>query len=109
MKDIYKINIELATLNNNKFRKILYTDNNQQLVLMSLLPSENIPKEKHENSTQFIRIESGSGIIIYGNNQRKILKNGTSIIIPKNTYHEIKNTSTNKSLKLYTIYSPLVH
>lgn len=109
MKDIYKVNIELATLNNNKFRKILYTDINQQLVLMSLLPLQNIPNEKHVQSTQFIRVESGTGMIIYGNNKRKLLKDGSSIIIPKNTYHEIINTSKNENLKLYTIYSPPVH
>lgn len=34
---------------------------------------------------------------------------GIGIIIPANTYHEIKNISKTSDLKLYSIYAPSEH
>jgi hypothetical protein len=51
--------IENATLENNSFRKVLYTAKYSQLVLMSLQPKEEIGMETHEKSDQFFRFESG--------------------------------------------------
>ena len=101
----FKNNIERLTLNNNNYRKVIYTTEQTQLVLMSLLPSEDIPLEIHKKTTQFIRVESGTGIC-YINNERYNLKDGDAIVIPQNTKHYIKATS---ELKLYTLYSPPEH
>jgi mannose-6-phosphate isomerase-like protein (cupin superfamily) len=81
-----------------------------QLVVMSLLPDENIPLEIHKDHDQFIKIEKGHGVAIIGNTNKKkvLLQKGDCIIIPKNTYHEIKNIGSIK-LKLYTIYTPPEH
>ena len=43
----YSIDIEKATLENNNFRKVLYTAKHSQLVLMSLKPGEEIGMEVH--------------------------------------------------------------
>ena len=101
------INIEKATLQNNNYRKIIYTDTNQQIALMSLNVGENICKEKHDGS-QFFRVESGVGIAVVKNKTIR-LKDGISLTVPKNTLHEIINTSISKELKIYTIYSPPQH
>lgn len=53
---MFSINIEKETLKNNNYRKVLYTDSKQQLVVMSLNPGEDIPLESH-NGSQFFRIE----------------------------------------------------
>lgn len=53
---MFNINIEKETLKNNNYRKVLYTDSKQQLVVMSLNPGEDIPPESH-NGSQFFRIE----------------------------------------------------
>lgn len=103
--------IEKETLNNNNFRKVIYTGN-MQLVLMSLKPLEEIGSEIHHNVEQFFRIEQGNGIAevnIDNKTKKYILKDGDVIIIPKNTYHNIKNTSNTNDLKLYTLYSPPNH
>jgi mannose-6-phosphate isomerase-like protein (cupin superfamily) len=105
---VYKINIEKSTIKNNLYRKILYTNSKQQLVLMSLKPNETIPLEKHLKTSQFIRVENGNGIAQISD-KKYILKYGSVLIIPPNTYHFIKNTSETEDLKLYTIYSPPVH
>ncbi len=107
---IYSKNIDNISQKNNYFRKVLFTTKNMQLVVMSLLPDENIPLEIHKDHDQFIKIEKGQGVAIIGNTTKKkvLLQKGDCIIIPKNTYHEIKNIG-NIKLKLYTIYTPPEH
>lgn len=109
-KIIFHNNIENLSIKNNYYRKVLFTTKNMQLVVMSLLPDENIPLEIHKDHDQFIKIEKGYGVAIIGNkNKKKInLQKGDCIIIPNNTYHEIKNIG-NIKLKLYTIYTPPEH
>lgn len=109
-KKVFHNNIENISIKNNYFRKVLFTTKNMQLVVMSLLPDENIPLEIHKEHDQFIKIEKGKGEAIIGNKNKKkiILQKGDCIIIPNNTYHEIKNIG-NIKLKLYTIYTPPEH
>jgi len=59
----YVTNIEKLSLENENFRKVLYTDKNSQLVLMSLLVREEIGEEVHDVD-QFLRVEKGSGTAI---------------------------------------------
>jgi len=102
-----KINIEKHTKENKYYRKVINTTKNIQVVLMSILPGEEIGLEKHKKTTQFIKIEKGKGVA-YIEFKRYNLKAGDSIIIPPNKFHNIINTGT-KSLKLYSIYSPPIH
>lgn len=104
----YITNIENDTLQNEYFRKVLYTAQHSQLVLMSLQPKEDIGEEIHEIVDQFIRIEEGEGKAIL-NGEEHTLADGSAIVIPAGTKHNIFNTSTEKKLKLYTIYSPAHH
>lgn len=55
----YNANIEQLTLENGDFRKVLYTLQGMQLVLMSLKPGEEIGAEVHPENDQFFRFESG--------------------------------------------------
>ena len=57
----FKSNIEKATLENNNFRKVLYSGHHLQLVLMSLNVGEEIGAEIHKDNDQFFRFEGGSG------------------------------------------------
>lgn len=103
---MFRTNIEKDTLNNKKYRKILHTTKELQVVLMSLKSGEYIPEEVH-HATQFIRIESGHGVAEVSN-RRYILKDGVAIVIPSGKKHMIINTGVDE-LKLYTIYSPPQH
>lgn len=106
----YFASIEKETLKNNNFRKVLFTGKHCQLVVMSLLPNEEIGNEIHKNVDQFFRIESGEAKFVVDNGKEKrIAKNGDVVIIPAGTYHNVINTSKTKKLKLYTIYSPPNH
>ncbi len=104
---IFIDNIETATKNNRYFRNIIYTSSNLQLVLMTLAPNEEIGEEVHSNVDQFFRIESGKGELIIDNAVYEI-SDGVGIIIPKGTYHNIRNIGST-ALKLYTLYSPPQH
>jgi mannose-6-phosphate isomerase-like protein (cupin superfamily) len=106
---MFKIfDLEEETINNKNFRKVIDTKTNQQLVLMSLKPLENIPPEIHKKHDQFIKIEKGVGKVII-NGTSHPFKSGYGFIIPAGTEHEIINTSAKKYLKLYSIYSPPEH
>lgn len=104
----YVVNIEEKTLQNKKFREVLFTAQHSQLVLMSLLPNEDIGMEVHEIVDQFIRIESGEGKAVL-NGEEYDLSDGMAVVVPAGTEHNIINTSAEKELKLYTIYSPPHH
>ncbi len=101
-------NIEALTLGNNNFRQVLYTAPHSQLVLMSLLPGEEIGMEVHDSVDQFFRFEKGSGKIILGG-EETIIGDGDAAIVPAGTNHNVINTSGTEPLKLYTIYSPANH
>jgi len=103
----YIANIEKDTIENNNFRKVLYTGKNSQLVLMSLEPKEDIGEEIH-TLDQFIRVEAGSGLAILDGVEHQI-SDGSAIVIPAGANHNIVNTSDTEKLKLYTIYSPPEH
>lgn len=104
----FHANIEALTLENTNFRKVLYTGKHSQLVLMSLLPNEEIGTEVHDNVDQFFRFESGEGKAVL-NGEEITFKANDVIIIPADTTHNIINTSATVPLKLYTIYSPTNH
>ena len=104
---MFSTNIENSTLGNKMYRKIIYTDSNLQIALMSLKPGEDIPKETH-NGSQFIRVESGKGVVKYGSNTKR-LSDGIAIVIPKGQSHYIRNTSKTDTLNLYTVYTPPQH
>jgi mannose-6-phosphate isomerase-like protein (cupin superfamily) len=104
----YKDNIEKLTLENNDFRRVLYTGKNSQLVLMSLKPNEEIGMEVHEDTDQFFRFEKGQGKVIIDGNE-KTVGDGDAVIVPQGAQHNVINTSSSEALKLYTIYSPAHH
>jgi len=104
----FKANIEKDTLENKKFRKVLYTGKHSQLVLMSLRPKEDIGMETHPENDQFFRFESGQGRVIIDGNEYEV-GDGVAIVVPAGAKHNIINVSDSKELKLYTIYSPAHH
>ena len=104
----FSSNIEKDTLENENFRKVLYTSKHSQLVLMSLKPKEEIGMEAHNENDQFFRIEKGNGKCIIDGNEYDIT-DGSAIVVPVGAEHNIINVSETEDLILYTIYSPAHH
>ena len=104
----FNANIEKDTIENNNFRKVLYTGKHCQLVLMSLKPKEEIGMEVHIENDQFFRFEKGEGKVLIDGNEY-VVRDGSAIIVPSGAEHNVINTSETEDLKLYTIYSPAHH
>ncbi len=108
MKKGYKENIEKLTLENDDFRKVLYTGLHMQLVLMSLKPGEEIGLEVHEENDQFFRFEKGEGRVFIDGTSYDV-KGDDVVIVPAGSEHNVINMSNKHDLKLYTIYAPSHH
>ena len=102
----YIENIEKLSILNENFRKVLYTDKNSQLVIMSLLPKEEIGEEVHDVD-QFLRVEKGAGHAVI-NGESHAIFDGSIIIVPAGIMHNIINLS-DEPMKLYTLYMPPHH
>ena len=99
--------IEQLTDENADFRRVLYTGNNLQLVLMAIQPGDEIGEEVHDDRDQFFRIEKGAGEVRIDGN-RSSVKSGDAIIVPAGARHNIMNTG-DQPLRLYTLYAPPEH
>lgn len=104
----YVTNIERDTVENEDYRRVLFTGPNTQLVLMTLRPGEEIGLEKHGGHDQFIRVEAGTGYVEL-DGKRHELADGSAVVIPSGAEHNVVNTSRSDALRLYTLYSPPEH
>lgn len=104
----YHSDIEDETLNNKNFRKVLFTGKHMQLVVMSLLPGEEIGAEVHDNVDQFFRIEKGAVKVIIDSEEFTIGEDEFAIV-PAGSMHNVINESKTDVAKLYTLYSPPNH
>ena len=104
----YHVNIEEKTLQNRYFREVLFTGPKSQLVVMTLQPGEDIGVETHGGTDQFIRVEAGQGKAVL-DGQEFALEDGSAVVIPAGTEHNILNTSASEPLRLYSIYTPPEH
>jgi len=107
MKKGFVDNIETLTEENTDFRRVLYTGNNLQLVLMSIEPGDEIGEEVHDDRDQFFRIEGGEGDITIDGVIHRV-KADDGVIVPQGARHNVVSVGT-EPLKLYTIYGPPEH
>lgn len=101
-------NIEQLTNQNTDYRRVVYTADYTQFVVMSLPPGVEIGNEVH-GLDQFIRVEHGKAKVILNNGEEEHeLTDDWAVIVPAGTYHNVINTGDDE-LKLYTLYSPPDH
>ena len=103
----YVDDIQARTVENEDFRRVLYTGKNLQLVLMTIQPGEEIGEEVHEDRDQFFRIEEGAGEVLIDGNANAV-KDDDAVIVPAGARHNVRNTGSGP-LKLYTLYGPPEH
>lgn len=107
MKKGYVVNIEKVTTENTDYRRVLYTGEHSQLVVMSLEPGVEIGEEIH-HLDQFIRIESGTVKAILNETEEYDLEDDWAVVIPAGVKHNFINQG-DVPVKLYSIYSPAEH
>lgn len=101
-------NIEKDTLANEDYRRVIFTGEHTQLVLMTLAPGDEIGRETHEGHDQFIRVEAGTGEVLMDGRVQPV-SDGSAFVIPSGVEHNVTNTSADEPLRLYTLYSPPEH
>jgi mannose-6-phosphate isomerase-like protein (cupin superfamily) len=105
MKGFVK-NIETIAVENDEFRRVLYTAQHCQLVVMALKPKEEIGVEIHKLD-QFFRVEEGVGVAVL-DGVTTTITTGFAVVVPAGVKHNIVNTGT-APMKLYTLYAPPNH
>lgn len=100
-------NIKNLAKENTLFRKVVYTGDHTQLVLMSIPAGGEIGEETHDREDQILFFVKGKGEAIL-NGQSKPIEKGDAVFVPHGTLHNIKNVG-DEDLKLYTTYSPPHH
>ena len=105
--------IEQATLENARFRTVLFTGDHTQLTVMRLAPGEDIGREAHPHLDQFLRVEQGKARVELGRteevvDERHDVEEDWAIVVPAGVWHNVVNTGTS-DVKLYSLYSPPEH
>lgn len=103
----YIEDVQRATLDNEDFRRVLYTGEHLQLVAMTIPPGEEIGEEVHDDRDQFFRFEEGEGEVLIDGHAHRV-EDDFGVIVPAGARHNVRNTGSGP-LKLYTLYGPPEH
>ncbi|MEU7753419.1 cupin domain-containing protein [Micromonospora sp. NPDC049101] len=89
------------------FRRVLWTGEHTQLVVMTIPEGGEIGEEVHEDVDQILTFVSGIGEARVAGSKRKVVS-GDLVVVPAGTKHNFVNTGPNP-LVLYTVYGPPEH
>jgi len=89
------------------FRRVLWTGEHTQLVIMTIQPGGEIGLETHEENDQILTFVSGVAEARVGGETRSVAS-GDLVIVPAGTEHNFVNTGANP-LVLFTVYGPPDH
>lgn len=92
---------------NEEFRRVIWTGEKTQLVLMAIPEAGEIGGEVHEGHDQLLYFVSGTGVAKIGEFESEV-GDGDVSIVPSGTFHNFRNTGSGM-LKLFTTYSPPEH
>jgi mannose-6-phosphate isomerase-like protein (cupin superfamily) len=105
--------IERETLQNETFRTVVFTGEHLQVTVMRLAPGEDIGREVHPHTDQFLRVEQGSGRVELSRSEDTVeethdVEADWAAVVPAGVWHNLVNTGEGE-LKLYSIYTPPEH
>lgn len=103
----YHTNILQETVENENFRRVLYTGKKSQLVVMSIPPGGEIGQETHLYTEQTLFFLSGTGEAVLDGKKFPIGPGDVVVVVP-GTEHNFWNTGKT-DLKIYTTYAPPNH
>jgi mannose-6-phosphate isomerase-like protein (cupin superfamily) len=89
------------------FRRVLWTGDHTQLVIMTIPQGGEIGEEVHEGIDQILTFVSGTGEARVAG-ETKPVEAGDLVVVPAGTKHNFVNTGPNP-LVLYTVYGPPDH
>lgn len=103
----YHTNIIQDTQTNENFRRVLFTGQKSQLVVMTIPPGGEVGEETHKYTEQTLFFLSGTGVGTLDDETFPIGP-GTVVVVVPGTKHNFRNTGA-EALKLYTVYAPANH
>lgn len=103
----YSTNIVKDTEQNTYFRKVLFTGQRSQLVVMDIPLGGEVGEETHNYVEQILFFLSGTGKAILDGKESPVSAGDVFVVTP-GTKHNFINTGT-ESLKIYTVYTPSNH
>ena len=89
------------------FRRVLWTGEHTQLVIMTIPVGGEIGLETHDENDQILAFVSGTGEARVGGETRAVTQ-GDLVVVPAGTGHNFVNTGVNP-LVLSTVYGPPDH
>ena len=100
---------EIATVAEQSadFRRVLWTGEHTQLVIMTIPPDGEIGEEVHEENDQVLSFVSGVGKAVISGRSKPV-KAGDVVVVPAGKKHNFLNDGPNP-LVLYTVYGPPDH
>jgi mannose-6-phosphate isomerase-like protein (cupin superfamily) len=103
------INFSIATEAEKSpdFRRVLWTGEHSQLVIMTIPPGGEIGEEVHEDVDQILTFVSGTGKAVVSGSEKNVAQ-GDLVVVPAGKKHNFLNTGPNP-LILYTVYGPPEH
>lgn len=109
MSETHELTLPVVDLarENDEFRKVIWTGEKTQLVLMAIPEGGEIGGEIHEGHDQLLYFVAGTGVAKIGDVEREVADGDVSIV-PSGTFHNFRNTGSGM-LKLFTTYSPPEH
>ena len=89
------------------FRRVLWTGEHSQLVIMTIPPGGEIGEEVHDDVDQILTFVSGTGKAVVSGTEKNVAQ-GDLVVVPAGKKHNFLNTGPNP-LILYTVYGPPEH
>ena len=89
------------------FRRVLWTGEHSQLVIMTIPPGGEIGEETHPDTDQILTFVSETGKAIVSGSEKNVAP-GDLVVVPAGHKHNFVNTGVNP-LILYTVYGPPEH
>ncbi len=89
------------------FRRVLWTGENTQLVIMTIPTGGEIGVETHDENDQILSFVSGVGKAVIEGSTKQVGP-GDVVVVPAGVEHNFVNTGPNP-LVLYTVYGPPDH
>ena len=89
------------------FRRVLWTGEHTQLVIMTIPPGGEIGEEVHDENDQILSFVSGVGKAVISGRSKPV-KAGDVVVVPAGKKHNFLNDGPNP-LVLYTVYGPPDH
>lgn len=103
----FQANILERTRENPNFRRVEYTGEHSQLVVMNIPPGDEIGEEVHPHTEQTLFFLGGTAKVLLDGKESRV-KAGDVVVVTPGTRHNFINDGR-EPLRVYTVYTPPNH